>query len=338
MHTGDYSLGELAVRFGLILRGDAGVRVSRVATLANAGAGSISFLANAHYRRHLETTRAAAVILNEKDAASCPVAALVDRNPYAAYARVAALLHPAQAAAPGIHPSAVIAPDALIPASASVGPLCVIEGGVTLGERVVIGPGCIVQAGTDLGDDTQLVARVMLRPRVRIGARCVLHPGSVIGADGFGFALEERRWLKVPQVGGVSLGDDVEIGANTTVDCGAIEDTVIGNGVKLDNQIQIGHNVTIGEHTIIASCTGVSGSTVIGKRCMIGGLVGFAGHITIADDVVITGFSMISASLRKPGSYSSGIPAQESRDWWRTVAKFKRLGRSGPASEPEDHI
>ncbi|MFI4891238.1 MAG: UDP-3-O-(3-hydroxymyristoyl)glucosamine N-acyltransferase [Steroidobacterales bacterium] len=331
MQTGDYSLGELAVRFGFLLRGDADVRVGRVATLANAGEGSLSFLANSHYRRHLDTTRAAAVILSADDAPSCPVAALIDRNPYAAYARVAALLHPAPAMIPGIHPSAIVDPEAIIAPSASIGPLSVIEAGVTVGERVAIGPGCIVQSGARIGEDSQLIARVVLRPRVQVGARCVLHPGSVIGADGFGFALDERRWLKVPQVGGVCLGDDVEVGANTTIDCGAIEDTVIGNGVKLDNQIQIGHNVSIGEHTIIASCTGVSGSTVIGKRCMIGGIVGFAGHITIADDVVITGFSMISASLRKAGSYSSGFPAQESRDWWRMVARLKRLGRSGSA-------
>jgi UDP-3-O-[3-hydroxymyristoyl] glucosamine N-acyltransferase len=332
VQTGDYSLGELAVRFGLLLRGSADARVSRVATLANAGPGSISFLANAHYRRSLDTTQAAAVILGADDAGACPVAALIDPNPYAAYARVATLLHPAPAMVPGVHPSAVIAAGAIIPASVAIGPFCVIEAGVTLGERVAIGPACIVQSGTEIGDDTQLIARVTLRPRVRLGARCVLQPGSVVGADGFGFALDERRWLKVPQVGGVRVGDDVEIGANTTVDCGAIDDTVIGNGVKLDNQIQIGHNVSVGEHTIIASCTGISGSTVIGKRCMIGGLVGFAGHITVADDVQITGFSMISASLRKAGSYSSGFPAQESRAWWRTVARLKRLGRSGPAS------
>ena len=325
MQTGDYSLGELAVRFGLTLRGDPALRVSRVATLRNAGEGAITFLANAHYRRQLPETHAAAVILDAADAAACPVAALIDPNPYAAYARVATLLHPGAPLNPGIHPSAVVDRGARVAATASIGPLSVVESGALIGERVEVGPGCIVQAGALLGDDTRLVARVTVRPRVRIGARCILHPGSVIGADGFGFALEEHRWLKVPQVGGVVLGDDVDIGANTTVDCGAIEDTVIGDGVKLDNQIQIGHNVTIGEHTIVASCTGVSGSTVIGRRCMIGGLVGFAGHITIADDVAITGMAMVTGSLDAPGSYSSGFPAQHSRDWWRTVARLKRL-------------
>jgi UDP-3-O-[3-hydroxymyristoyl] glucosamine N-acyltransferase len=329
VQTGEYSLGDLAVRFGLVLRGDPALRISRVATLANAGEGAISFLANAHYRKALPSTRAAAVILTESDAPNCPVAALIDRNPYAAYARIATLLYPAPAPLAGIHPSAVIDPAARIAGSASVGPLCVIEADVTVGERVVIGPGCIVESGVSIGNDTRLASRVTLRPRVRVGARCTLHPGSVIGADGFGFAGDEGRWIKVPQVGAVRLGDDVEIGANTTVDCGAIEDTVLENGVKLDNQIQIGHNVTIGEHTIMASCCGVAGSTVIGRRCMIGGGVGFAGHITVADDVAITGFSMITASLGKAGSYSSGFPAQESREWWRTVARFKRIGRSG---------
>jgi UDP-3-O-[3-hydroxymyristoyl] glucosamine N-acyltransferase len=328
VQTAEYSLGELAVRFGLLLRGDPSLRVSRVATLGNAGEGTVSFLANPHYRRQLPATRATAVILNEADAADCRVAALIDRNPYAAYARVATLLYPAPAPVPGIHAGAVVHPDARIAPSASVGPFCVIEAGALIGERVVIGPSSLIGPGVSIGADTRLVSRVTLGARVRIGARCMLHPGSVIGADGFGFAADERRWLKVPQVGGVRLGDDVDIGANTTIDCGAIDDTVIENGVKLDNQIQIGHNVTVGEHTIMASCTGVSGSTVIGKRCMIGGLVGFAGHITIADDVLITGFSMISASLDKPGAYSSGFPAQQSRDWWRTVARLKRLGRA----------
>ena len=327
--NGEHSLGELAVKFGLVLRGDPDVGISRVATLANAGEGAITFLANPHYRKQLPHTRAAAVILSDADAPNCPVPVLIDRNPYATYARIATLLYPAPPPRPGIHPSAVVHPEAQIASSVSVGPLCVIEAGAVIGERVAIGAGCIVEAGASIGADTRLVSRVTLRPRVRVGARCTLQPGSVIGADGFGFAGDDRCWIKVPQVGAVRLGDDVEIGANTTIDCGAIEDTVIENGVKLDNQIQIGHNVSIGEHTIMASCSGVSGSTVIGKRCMIGGLVGFAGHITIADDVIITGFSMITASLDKAGSYSSGIPAQESRDWWRTVARFKRLGRSG---------
>jgi UDP-3-O-[3-hydroxymyristoyl] glucosamine N-acyltransferase len=327
VQSGDYSLGELAVRFGMTLRGDPSLRISAVATLQHAGAGAISFLANSRYRRQLELTRATAVIVAEADLPGCPVAALIDRNPYLAYARIATLLHPPQSAASGVHPSAVVSPDARVPASATVGPLAVIEADVELGERVQVGPGCYLQAGARIGADTRLVARVCVGRRTRFGRRCLVQPGAAVGFDGFGFASDGGTWVKVPQVGGVLIGDDVEIGANTSIDCGAIDDTVIGNGVKLDNQIQVGHNVSIGEHTAIAACTGISGSTSIGKRCMIGGMVGFAGHLSIADDVAITGCSLVSASIRIPGSYSSGMPTQESRIWRRMVANLRRMAK-----------
>ena len=209
--------------------------------------------------------------------------------------------------------------------SASVGPLAVIEDGADIGERVVVGPGCVVQRGAVIGADSWLVSRVSLYPGVRIGRRCLLHAGAVLGADGFGFASDAGSWVKVPQLGGVQVGDDVEIGANTTIDRGAIEDTVVEHGVKLDNQIQVGHNVTIGAHTAIAGCVGISGSTTIGQRCMIGGGVGIAGHLTIADDVVVTGVSLVSASIKHAGSYSSGMPAVETRLWRRMVAHLRRL-------------
>ena len=333
MQSDGYSLGELAVRVGLELRGDPNLRVSRVATLQNAGRGTLSFFANAHYRKNLQTTSATAVILSAKSADDCPVAALIAPNPYLAYARVALLLHPLQISEPGIQASAVVAPTAQIDASATVGPQAVIEDGVSIGPRVVIGPGCIVQAGTHIGADTRLVAHVTLCKRTVIGLRGILHPGVVIGADGFGFAPDAGTWVKVVQVGAVRIGDDVEIGANTTIDRGRFGRTHIGEGVKIDNLVQIAHNVTIGAHSIIVSQTGISGSTTIGKRCMIGGLVGMAGHLTIADDVVITGFSMISASIRRPGSYSSGIPAEETKIWWRRVAQFRKLGRIKPVSQ-----
>jgi UDP-3-O-[3-hydroxymyristoyl] glucosamine N-acyltransferase len=321
----EFTLGELAVRFGLKLRGDPSLTVRGVATLARAQPGSLSFLANSHYRRQLTSTRATVVILNAEDEPSCPVAALVDSNPYLAYARIATLMHPEANPLAGIHPSAVVAGNALIAASASIGPLAVIEDDAKIGERVRVGPGCIVQRGAVVGDDTALVSGVNLYPGVNLGKRCILHAGCVIGADGFGFAPDRGSWVKVPQVGSVRIGDDVEIGASTTIDRGAIDDTVVEDGVKLDNQIQIGHNVTIGAHTVIAACTGISGSTVIGQRCMIGGMVGFAGHLTIADDVVVTGCTLVSASLKQPGSYSSGMPASESRLWRRLVARFRRL-------------
>jgi UDP-3-O-[3-hydroxymyristoyl] glucosamine N-acyltransferase len=321
----EFSLGELAVRFGLTLRGEPSLTVRSVATLSRADSGALSFLANSRYRRQLESTRATAVILSAEDEAHCPVAALIDPNPYLAYARIASLLHPDMPAAPGIHPSAVVAPGARVASSASIGPLAVIEEGAQIDERVRVGPGCIVQKGASVGADSTLASRVNLYPGVTLGKRCILHAGAVIGADGFGFAPNAGVWVKVPQVGSVRVGDDVEIGANTTIDRGAIDDTVVENGVKLDNQIQVGHNVTIGAHTAIAACTGISGSTVIGQRCMIGGMVGFAGHLTIADDVVVTGCSLVSASIKNPGSYSSGMPTVETRLWRRMVAHLRRL-------------
>jgi UDP-3-O-[3-hydroxymyristoyl] glucosamine N-acyltransferase len=314
------------VRFGLELRGDPALRVSRVATLAQATDGSLSFLANSRYRKHLGATHATAVVVAPGDAAACPVAAFIDSNPYLAYARIAALMYPPAPVTPGIHPSAAVASDAGVAPSASVGPMCVIEAGAVVGARVRIGAGCTILAGARIGDDTQLMSRVTLYPGVSIGARCLLHSGVVIGADGFGFAPDFGTWFKVPQAGSVRIGDDVEIGANTTIDRGAIDDTIVENGVKLDNQIQVGHNVIIGAHTAIAACTGISGSTTIGQRCMVGGMVGFAGHLTIADDVTITGCSLVSASIREAGSYSSGMPTVETRLWRRMVANLRRFG------------
>ncbi len=322
---GDFSLGELAVRFGLGLSGEPDLRISRVATLSNAEPGAISFLANPRYRKQMQSTRATAVLLGPEHVADCPVAALIDPNPYLAYARIATLLHPATEFAAGIHPSAVVSGSARIAASAGVSALAVIEDGVQIGERVLVGPGCIVQKGAQVGADSVLTARVNLYPGVWIGQRCILHAGAVVGADGFGFAPHAGTWVKVPQVGSVRIGDDVEIGANTTIDRGAIDDTVVEHGVKLDNQIQVGHNVIIGAHTAVAGCVGISGSTTIGQRCMIGGGVGIAGHLTIADDVVVTGCSLVSASIKQAGSYSSGMPAVETRLWRRMVAHLRRL-------------
>jgi UDP-3-O-[3-hydroxymyristoyl] glucosamine N-acyltransferase len=321
----EFSLGELAVRFGLTLRGEPQLKVRSVATLSRAEPGALSFLANSRYRRQLEITRATAILVNAEDAAHCPVAALIHPNPYLAYARIAALMHPSSSPVPGKHPSAVVSSSARIASSANIGPLAVVEDDAEIGERVSIGPACIVQRGARIGADSVLVSRVNLYPGVSLGERCILHAGAVVGADGFGFALNSGSWVKVPQVGSVRIGDDVEIGANTTIDRGAIDDTVVENGVKLDNQIQVGHNVVIGAHTAIAACTGISGSTVIGQRCMIGGMVGFAGHLSIADDVVVTGCSLVSASIKKPGSYSSGMPTVETRLWRRMVAHLRRL-------------
>lgn len=320
------SLGELAVRFGCELRGSPDTSIERVASLGNADAHSISFLANPRYRDQLIATRAGAVILDGASAAHCPVPSLVCANPFATYARIAALLNPPPMVPPGIHATAVVAESARIDPSAHVGPLCVIGERAVIGARAVIGPHCVIEDDVNVGEDTRLVARVALCRGVSIGPRCLFHPGSVIGADGFGFAPEERRWVKVPQIGSVRVGSDVEIGSNTTVDRGAIDDTVLDDGVKLDNQIQIGHNVRIGAHTAIAACTGISGSTTIGSRCMIAGMVAMGGHLDICDDVTILGTSMISHSITSPGVYCSGIPFEDARTWRRLVGHFKRLG------------
>jgi len=323
------SLGELAVRFGCELRGDPATAIERVATLAHADAHSLAFLANPRYRGQLADTRAAAVVLNPASAAGCRTAMLVCDNPYATYARIAALLYPAAPLVPGVHPSAVVAAGARIDPSAQVCAGAVLAQGVVIGPRVFVGPHCSLDRGVQLEPDVQLVARVTLGRDVRIGARTVIQPGAVIGADGFGFAPERHGWVKVPQVGSVRVGPDVEIGANTTIDRGAIDDTVIEEGVKLDNLIQIGHNVRIGAHTAIAGCTGISGSTTIGRRCMIGGAVNVNGHISIADDVLIAGASSVSRSITRAGAYASTFTVEEAHTWWRLVARFKRSAALG---------
>jgi UDP-3-O-[3-hydroxymyristoyl] glucosamine N-acyltransferase len=319
------SLGELAVRFGCELRGDPEVRVERVATLANADAHSLAFLANPRYRQQLASTGAGAVVLDAASAPDCATAALVADNPHATYARIAALLHPLPAALPGTHPTAVIAPGARVDRSAHVGALSVVGEGAVIGARAFVGPQCLIEEEATIGEDARLTARVTVCRRVQIGARTTIQPGAVIGGDGFGFAQERGRWIKVPQTGTVSVGPDVEIGANTTIDRGAIEDTVFEEGVKLDNLIMIAHNVRVGAHSALAACVGVSGSTSIGRRCMIGGQVGIGGHLTIADDVMITGCTMVSHSIPRPGVYSGGIPLEEAHVWRRLVARFKRL-------------
>ena len=319
------SLGELAVRFGCELRGDPDVRVDRVATLANADSHSLAFLANPHYRQQVATTGAGAVVLDAVSAASCSTAALVCENPHATYARIAAILHPYPAAPPGTHPSAVIAPGARIDPSAHVGALSVIGEGAVIGARAFVGPQCLVEEGATLAEDVRLTAHVTVCHGVEIGARTIIQPGAVIGGDGFGFAPEHGRWIKVPQTGTVRVGPDVEIGANTTIDRGAIEDTVIEEGVKLDNLIMVAHNVRVGAHSALAAGVGISGSTTIGRRCMIGGHVGIGGHLKISDDVVITGCTMVSHSVPRPGVYSGGIPLEEAHVWRRLVARFKRI-------------
>lgn len=320
------SLGDIASRYGCELHGDPDIRVSRVATLRGADVESVSFLTNAAYRDQLESTRAAAVIVSAEDAEACPSAALVAANPYAVYARVASELHPEHPLNPGVHTTAAISAGASVPASCEIAPGGVVEAGASLGERVYVGPNSVVGRNSRVGDDTRLMSNVTVYHGVRIGLRCIIHSGAVLGADGFGIAQEQTGWTKVPQVGGVAIGDDVEIGANTTIDRGAIEDTVIGDGVKLDNQIQIAHNVTIGEHTAMAALTGVAGSSTIGSRCMIGGASIIAGHISICDNVLLAAGTGVANSIDKPGAYG-GFPANadDIGRWRRNVIRYGQL-------------
>jgi UDP-3-O-[3-hydroxymyristoyl] glucosamine N-acyltransferase len=319
------SLGELAVRFGCELRGDPDARVDSIAPLSAAHAGAITFLANPRHRPQLASTQASAVVLDAKSAGECPVAALIAANPHATFARIAALLYPRPAAPAGIHSSAVVAADARIDPSAHIGAFVSIGSRAVVGPRAVVGTHSIIEDDVVIAEDVRLVARVTVCRDVKIGARTLVQPGAVIGGDGFGFAKDGERLLPVPQVGSVVIGPDCEIGANTTIDRGAIHDTVLEEGVKLDNQIQIGHNCHIGAHTAMAACVGLSGSVTVGKRCMIGGMAGIVGHLSICDDVAVTGLTMVSHSITRPGVYSGGIPAEEARTWRRIVGRLKRL-------------
>ncbi len=320
------TLGEIAARYGCELRGDPDARVSHVATLGGAGHESITFLANKAYHTQLETTAAAAVILSAEYLESCPTAALVSPNPYAVYARVAAELHPPLLPDPGIDEKASIGAGCTIAASCQVAAGAVIEDGVTLGERVRIGPNSVVGRDVSIGDDSVLMANVTVYHGVSIGSRCLVHSGAVIGADGFGIAREESGWTKVPQVGGVDIADDVEVGANTTIDRGAIDSTIICAGVKLDNQIQVAHNVTIGAHTAIAALVGISGSTTIGSGCMIGGASLIAGHISICDHVMLAAGTGVASSIKKAGAYGGfPAPADEISRWRRNVIRYGQL-------------
>ena len=320
-----YTLAGLAERFGLVLHGDGAAAISGVGTLAGAGPGQLAFLANPRYRRELAATRAGAVVLSAEDAAQSPVPCLVAKSPYVAFARISALFEPAPVAAPGIHASAVIAADADVDPTAQVGPFVSIGARSRIAAGAVVGPGCVIGEDCEVGAGTVLVARVTLVTRVRLGARVRVHPGAVLGADGFGLAMDAGHWIKVPQLGGVVVGDDCEIGANTCIDRGAIEDTVLEQDVRLDNQIQVGHNVRIGAHTALAGCVAVAGSARIGRYCLIGGAAGITGHLEICDRVTVTAMSLVTQSITEPGEYSSGMAVQDSRSWRRNAARFRQL-------------
>ena len=319
------SLGELAVRFGCELRGDPAATVDSVAALSQAGPRAVSFLANPKYVAQLADTRAGAVILDARSAASARVPVLVAANPHATFARVAKLLHPDPPLNPGVHPAATVSRSAQVDASSEIAAGAFVGDDARIGAGCYIGPGSVVERGARIGDHCRLVARVVIGPRVSLGQRCIVQPGAVVGGDGFGYAPEKGTWVKVPQLGSVVVGDDVEIGANTTIDRGALEDTVIEEGVKLDNLIMIAHNCRIGAHSALAACVAIAGSSVLGKRCILGGRAGLTGHITLCDDVVVLGTSFISHSISKPGVYSSALPSEEAGVWRRIVGRIKRL-------------
>lgn len=320
-----FTLGQLAERLGATLRGAADKAITGLATLHEACPDQLSFLANPQYRKFLAETRAGAVLLTPSDAEGYSGAALVVANPYLAYAQLSHLFDPKPKAAAGVHPSAVIAADALVDTSASVGAYAVVESGAQIGAGATVGAHCFIGARTVLGEGGWLAPRVTLYHDVRIGKRVVIQSGAVIGGEGFGFANEKGVWQKIAQIGGVTIGDDVEIGSNTTIDRGALADTVIGNGVKLDNQIMIAHNVQVGDHTAMAACVGISGSTKIGKHCMLAGGVGLVGHIEICDGVFVTGMTMVTRSITEPGAYSSGTAMQPAADWKKSATRFRQL-------------
>jgi UDP-3-O-[3-hydroxymyristoyl] glucosamine N-acyltransferase len=320
-----FTLSEIAARLGGDVLGDGQTLIRRIATLASAGAGDIAFLANRKYRSQLQSTQAAAVILapDAADAFSGP--RIVSANPYAYYARVAALLNPLGADFSGVHPSAVVASP--LPTSAAVGPQVSIGRRVSVGEGVVIHAGCSIGDDVSIGADSVLYPRVTIYPGCRIGQRAILHSGAVIGADGFGFAPDGKNWIKIPQIGGVTIGDDVEIGANTTVDRGALDDTVIGDGCKIDNLVQIAHNCSIGAYSVLAGCTGIAGSVTLGEHCIVGGAGMISGHVTLAPGTTISGGSLVMKSIKQPGLYTSVFPLDTHDEWLHNASHIRRLSR-----------
>ncbi|MCC7048989.1 MAG: UDP-3-O-(3-hydroxymyristoyl)glucosamine N-acyltransferase [Alphaproteobacteria bacterium] len=304
---GPLTLAQIASQLGGRIVGDSGVLIRQVGALETAGPGQISFLSNPKLRAKLAATAASAVVVGPDAEALTGLPRIVVDHPYLYFARLSQLFNPLTSQAPGVHPSASVAP------------------GARLGARVSIGAGCVVGDDVSIGDDSCLYPRAVVYPGCRIGARVIVHAGAVIGADGFGFAPEDGRWVKIPQIGGVRIGDDVEIGANTTIDRGALEATVIGDGVKLDNQVQIGHNCRIGAHTAIAGCVGIAGSTEIGSHCTFGGAAMIIGHLSICDHVHVSAGTMISHSIRKPGTYTGIFPADENAAWARNTAVVRHL-------------
>ncbi len=320
-----FTLGELAALLDVELRGDPSIEVDGLATLKSAGAGKVSFLSNSRYVSQLVDTQASAVILEEAFADNCAATKLISKSPYVTYAKASQLFAPSPAINPGVHPTASIDPSATIEGDVSIGAFVTIAADAHIAKGCVISEGCSIGARSSLGENCRLFANVSIYHDVCIGDRAVLHSSVVIGADGFGFAFDGRQSIKIAQLGGVQIASDVEIGAGSTIDRGALDDTIIGQGVKIDNHVQIAHNCIVGEHSIICGCSAIAGSTTIGRYCTIGGGVGIIGHLTIADKVMISAMSLVSQSIGEAGIYSSGTGLLESKEWKRNIVRFRQL-------------
>lgn len=320
----EYSLSQLAEFVGATVRGDGRVTVRGLAPLGRALPHQLSFLANPSYKKQLASTQAAAVVMREQDSDGFIGNALLTANPYLAYAKLSALFSPQQQVA-SVHPSAVIDSSAQLGTDVSVGANAVIEAGALIGAGSQVGPGSVIGKNSTLGKGSTLHANVTIYHGVHIGERALIHSGVVVGSDGFGFAPDGNRWVKIHQLGGVVIGDDVELGAATCIDRGALDDTVLGNGVKTDNLVHIAHNVRIGDNTILCGCSGVAGSTVVGANCVIGGAVGIINQLTIVDGVTITAGTLVTKSIKTAGTYSSGTPFMHNTEWRKNAAVFPRL-------------
>jgi UDP-3-O-[3-hydroxymyristoyl] glucosamine N-acyltransferase len=326
-------LRDLISKLGGEAVGEVSQPLTGVGSIENADNSRITFLSNPRYRAALAGSSAGAVIVNAKDRDVTDKPRIVTSNAYAYFARVAQLFSPLRVVVGGVHASAIIHAGAIITETAEVAEFTSIGRGAVIGDGVRIGAGCVVGENVTLGAGTVLMPRVTIYAECKIGERVVLHSGVVIGADGFGFAPDHGQWIKIPQTGRVIVGDDCEIGANTTIDRGAMDDTVIGNGVKIDNQVQVGHNCTIGEHTVISGCVGIAGSTHIGKHVMIGGAASIIGHLSICDDAIISATTFVTKSITEPGTYTSGIPHMAHRDWLKNMVHIRNLDNLANAAK-----
>lgn len=321
------TLADIVENLGGVVDGDSSVAIHRVGSLSLADIGAIGFFNDTKYTQTLSQTNASAVILREQHANLTQLPKIITDNPYAYFAKVSALLNPNRHHVAGIHTSALVHDSAVIADTASIRANVIVSENVHIAEHVVVGENCVIEQDAVIGANTKIEPNVTVKHGTVIGARCHLYSGCVIGNDGFGYAEEKGRWVKIPQVGRVIIGNDVDIGANTTVDRGAIDDTVIEDGVKLDNLIQIAHNCRIGAHTVIAGCVGIAGSAVIGKHCKIGGAAMILGHLNIADGVTISPGSMIMRSIRQAGTYTALMPFQEHEAWLKTAANIRHLNQ-----------